>query len=132
MSKPADLREDATEATETRSWTCDSCGKMTEETQDGGYCRACEAYWDDVDSGMFDDDYGDDLYEDPPLYPEGKLAGMTLEELERELDRQNDRQGRLGDAERIDDRAVEETEMRGRLVDAEIKRRNTSTALKGP
>lgn len=81
---------------------------------------------DDGDCAMNNDFYddNDDLYEDdPPLYPLGRLAKMTLEQLERELDRQNSRQGRLGDAEHIDDRAVENTEMRARLVEAEIKRR---------
>lgn len=58
-----------------------------------------------------------------PRHPAGKLADMTLAELEREYDRQCDRQGRLGDAEHIDDRAVEETEMRCNVVAAEIKRR---------
>ena len=70
-------------------------------------------------------DYGDDddIYEDPPLYPPGKLADMTVDELKAEFDRQCDRQGRLGDAEHIDDRAVEATEARCRLVEAELKRR---------
>jgi hypothetical protein len=128
MSKPADLREGATEAKEAASWSCKSCGTTIEENRDGDYCRYCEDYWNDLDDGGFDDDYDDDLYEEPPLYPAGKLAGMTLEELERELDRQCDRQGRLGDADRIDDRAVEETEMRCRVVEAEIKRRKDSTS----
>lgn len=68
----------------------------------------------------------DDRYEDPPLYPPGKLAGMSLEELERESDRQAGRQGSLGDAEHIDEMAVQETEARWRLVDNEIKRRKES------
>ena len=72
----------------------------------------------------FDDDPGD--YKDPPLYPTGKLAGRTVEELEREYDRQCGRQGRLGDAEYIDDRAVEETEMRCRMVEDEIRRRKAA------
>lgn len=78
---------------------------------------------DDYDDSWL---YVDDHYQDPPLYPIGKLAGMTLDQLEREFDRQCDRQGRLGDAEHIDDRAVEETEMRCRLVESEIKRRKAS------
>ena len=65
----------------------------------------------------------DSLYEDPPLYPPGKLAEMTVDELKKEFDRQCDLQGRLGDAEYIDDRAVEATEARCRLVEAELKRR---------
>lgn len=77
------------------------------------------------------DDYGDldldnDWHDDPPLYPVGKLAGMSLEDLERELERQADRQGRLGDAEYIDDRAVEDTEARYRLVETEIKKRKAA------
>lgn len=78
---------------------------------------------EDFDDSWIDDQ---DLYEDPPLYPVGKLAGMSLEELEREYDRQCDRQGRLGEAEHINDRAVEETEMRCNLVEAEIKRRKAA------
>jgi hypothetical protein len=81
---------------------------------------------EDCDGCAPDDDYGtfdDDDYEDPPLYPHGKLASMTLDELRNEHDRQCDRQGRLGDADHIDDRAVEQTEMRCRLVEAEIRRR---------
>lgn len=62
-------------------------------------------------------------FEDPPLYRPGKLAGMSLDELRKEHDRQCDRQGALGDAEYINERAVEETEMRCRLVEAEIQRR---------
>lgn len=69
-------------------------------------------YWDD-----------DDDYEDPPLYPAGKLAGMSVADLKAELDRQSDRQGWLGEAKYIDDRAVEETEMRCRAVEAELKSR---------
>lgn len=69
------------------------------------------------------DDYDDNIYVDPPLYPVGKLAGMTVEQLRAEHVRQCDRQGRLGDAEHIDDRAVEETERRCRLVEDELKRR---------
>jgi hypothetical protein len=72
----------------------------------------------------WDDD--DRLYEDPPLYPPGKLASMSLAELERELDRQCDRQGWLGEAEYINDRAVEETEARCRLVEAEIRSRSAA------
>ncbi len=70
-------------------------------------------YWDD-----------DDRWEpDPPLYPPGKLEGMTLDELKRESDRQADIQGALGDAEFIDDRAVALAEARWDAVDNEIKRR---------
>jgi hypothetical protein len=68
--------------------------------------------------------------EDPPLYPQGKLAAMSIAELEREYGRQSGRQGRLGDAERIDERAVEETEMRCRLVENEIKRRRALSLTK--
>src|SRR5437016_705441 len=60
------------------------------------------------------------------LYPEGKLAAMAIEELQRELDRQCDRQGALGDAELIDERAVEKAESRCRLLEAEIKRRDAA------
>lgn len=88
---------------------CD-CAK---EMVDCDHCDGCDPA----------DDWTDDDYEDPPLYPTGKLASMSLEELEREHERQCDRQGALGDAEYIDDRKVEETEMRCRLVENEIKRR---------
>jgi hypothetical protein len=75
-------------------------------------------------------DYGDywpdDDYDDPPLYPVGKLAGMTVEQLRLEYERQCDRQGALGDADIIDDYAVEQTEARCRMVEAEIKRRGSA------
>lgn len=94
------------------------------------YCRcAGKMVGDGVCQGCEDDDfwtYDDDGYEEPPPYAHGKLASMTLEQLEQEFERQCDRQGRLGDAERIDDRAVEETEARCRLVAAEIKRRKAA------
>ena len=95
----------------TRQVYCDcACAKV-----DADRCDRCTPDWV----------YDDGPIEDPPLYPAGKLAAMSLEELERELDRQSDRQGRLGDAERIDDRAVEETEMRCRMVETEITRRKS-------
>lgn len=78
-----------------------------------GGCDFCTEDWQD----------DEDFFEDPPLYPVGKLAGMSTVDLHREFDKQCDRQGRLGDAERIDDRAVEDTEARCRLVEAELKRR---------
>lgn len=70
-----------------------------------------ERDWDDYDDyGDFDYDY--DHYEDPPLYPAGKIEAMTAEELEREIERQCDIQGALGDAEYINDAAVERAEAR--------------------
>ena len=93
------------------------------------YCECQGCY---VEAGRCDrcdlDDDGpyDDHYVEPPLYPAGKLAGMSIEELTAEIHRQGDIQGRLGDAEHIDQAAVERTESRWRLVDAEIKRRRAS------
>ena len=71
---------------------------------------------------MTDEDY-DNGFDDPPLYPRGKLASMSLADLEKELDRQAGRQGALGDADYIDNYAVMEAEGRCNLVEAEIKRR---------
>lgn len=77
-------------------------------------CSGCTPVWADGDDG---------LYSDPPLYPQGRLAGMTVEQLRAEYERQCDRQGRLGDAEYIDDRAVEEAEARCDLVKSELATR---------
>jgi hypothetical protein len=94
---------------------CD-CAK---KTIDANRCDMCD----------FGDDYYDsDIYEDPPLYPLGHLAGMTLEQLQREADRQSGIQGSLGDAEYIDDAAVERAETRYRLVEMEIRRRQEVAA----
>lgn len=82
-----------------------------------------DGYDDNDDDCWVDDEH---LYEDPPLYPLGKLAAMTVDELRVEYDHQCDRQGRLGDAEYINDRLVEETEMRCNLVVAELKRRGVT------
>lgn len=73
------------------------------------------------DSWLYETDY-----DDPPLYAPGRLEKMTVQALRHEYDRQCDRQGALGDADHIDDRAVEETEMRCRVVEAELKRRGAS------
>lgn len=89
-------------------------------------CARDRVPYDDCDGCYDEDPTSEDEFVEPPLYPDGKLAGMTLEDLEREHDGQCDRQGRLGDAERIDDRAVEQTEMRCRLVEAEIRRRKAA------
>lgn len=89
-------------------------------------CKVEEGRCDYCDHDVFDDPDDYDIYEDPPLYPAGTLAAMSLEELEREYTRQCHRQGSLGDAERIDERAVEETEMRCRLIEAEIKKRKVA------
>jgi hypothetical protein len=68
-------------------------------------------------------EWDDDVFSDPPLYPPGRLAAMSDEELDREAERQADRQGALGDAEVIDDYAVEIADARCRAVEAEIRRR---------
>lgn len=75
-----------------------------------------------MDDYEYDDDF-DTYYEEPPLYPAGRLAGMTVEQLNAEATRQCHIQGSLGDAEYIDDSAVERAERRYRLVEAELKRR---------
>jgi len=74
-----------------------------------------------IEFDCYDDD--DEYFEEPPLYPPGKLAGMSLDQLEAEADRQCDIQGSLGDAEYINEAAVARAESRYRLVEAEIKRR---------
>ena len=86
---------------------------------------ADEPQWDE-----FNDYDDDDLSVDPPLYPDGYLASLTLEQLEAEHERQRDRQGSLGDADRIDDRAVEETERRCRRLELAIQvRKIIATAI---
>lgn len=44
-------------AQEVRNWTCKTCDMMVEA--EGDHCSACTQYWQDVESGVFDDqDYG--------------------------------------------------------------------------
>lgn len=69
-------------------------------------------------------DWNRDDCEEPPLYPVGKLAAMTVDELRKEQMRQGHIQGSLGDAEHIDESAVERAESRWRLVDNKLKRRS--------
>ena len=68
-------------------------------------------------------DHEDDYYDDPSLYPSGKIEGMDIHELRDELERQLDIQGSLGDVEYINDAAVERAEMRIRIVEAEMQSR---------
>jgi hypothetical protein len=67
----------------------------------------------------------DDRHEDPPLYASGYLAGLTLEQLEKESSRQAGVQGTAGD--NLDrpgiEAVIENAEARWRLVESEIKRR---------
>lgn len=77
--------------------------------------------------GCPDDSWMDeDRYEDPPLYPSGHLASLTLEQLERESSRQAGIQGAAGDnldRPGIED-VIQNAEARWRLVENEIKRRS--------
>jgi hypothetical protein len=93
---------------------CDCAGGKV----DSDRCDRCDFY----------DDGAHDYYEDPPLYPNGLLAGMKIEQLRLEADRQSGIQGSLGDAEYIDDAAVYRAEARCRLVEAEIRRRQAVLA----
>lgn len=68
-------------------------------------------------------EWSDGPYNEPPLYPAGKLAAMSVDELRREHTRQCGIQGAFGDAEHIDDWAVSEAEARCAAVQAEIKQR---------
>lgn len=43
------------EAEQAGKWLCKTCDTLVET--DGDYCRACAQYWQDVASGMFDDDF---------------------------------------------------------------------------
>lgn len=79
--------------------------------------------------GIEDFDFVDDeVFEEPPLYPNGHLAGLNDEQLEAEQSRQAHRQGSLGDAEVIDERAVELAEARWRACDNERRCRETARA----
>ncbi|QRG06076.1 hypothetical protein EZH22_24300 [Xanthobacter dioxanivorans] len=89
-------------------------------------CAGKKVPVDECDRCPADDWIDDDYYDDQPLYPPGKLASMTLEELEKEGERQSDRQGRLGDAEVINEYEVERTEARCRAIEDEIRRRTKS------
>lgn len=84
-------------------------------------CDRCD-WWDDP---MEDD------YEEQPLYRPEHLQQMSVDELQREVERLCDQQGRLGDADIIDERALEMVDARYRLVKAEIKRRTTQNAARG-
>lgn len=72
-------------------------------------------------------DYGDDddYYEEPPLYREGRLQSMTVEELEKEHDHQCDVQGAIGDQEPMwsTESRLADAEARIRMVNAELARR---------
>ena len=56
------------------------------------------------------------------------LKEMSMEQLVAYRDKLSDQQGRLGDAEHIDDRKVEEVENKWRTVDSEILRRKAQAA----
>lgn len=84
------------------------------------------------DDSWLDDDRYDDRHEDPPLYAAGYLAGLTLEQLEKELSRQGGIQGTAGD--NLDrpgiESIIEDAEARCRLVQSEITRRKDSADLR--
>ena len=68
--------------------------------------------------------YEDDDYEEPPLYRAGELAAMLPEELIAERDRQHCIHDAAVDrCEEINSPTIETAAARGRMVQAELKRR---------
>lgn len=86
-------------------------------------CQNSMVDWDDCD-GCTPDDWIDDDYEEPPLYPAGQLEAFTPEQLITERDRQN----RIHDlavdrCEEINSPTIETAAARARLVGLELQRR---------
>lgn len=98
------------------------------------YCDCAGRTVDRVDCDYCDpDDYFDDQYEEPPLYPLGKLQGMTPDELISERDRQN----RIHDAavdrcEEINSPTIEIATARARLVHQELETRGFNPYADAP
>jgi hypothetical protein len=98
------------------------------------HCQGRRIDVDDCDGCGADDSwlYADDRYEDPPLYPAGHLASLTVEQLEKESSRQAGVQGAAGD--NLDRPGIEDVirnaEARCRLVENELKLRKESDGLK--
>jgi len=70
------------------------------------------------------DDYGLEASEEPPLYPDGKLAGMTPEQLIAERHRQNRiHDGAVDRCEEINSPTIETAAARANAVQRELKNR---------
>ena len=54
MARAQDVRE-AEQQVKDEAWQCLTCSAPRQEGKK--HCMHCEMYWDDVDNGMFDDDY---------------------------------------------------------------------------
>ncbi len=76
-------------------------------------CDGCPGDWTDYDN-----------YVEPPLYPAGRLAGMTPEQLIAERDRQNRIHDMAVDrCEEINSPTIEDAAARSRMVERELKSR---------
>jgi len=95
------------------------------------HCQNGRVDVDECDGCPDDSWLDDDRYEDPPLYAAEFLAGLTLEQLEKESSRQAGVQGAAGD--NLDrpgiETVIENAEARWRLVENEIKRRKETADL---
>lgn len=92
------------------------------------HCRGERIETDDCDGCGPDDSwlYEDD-YEEPPLYPAGRLAGMTPEQLIAERDRQNRIHDMAVDrCEEINSLTIETAAARARVVHRELESRGLS------
>jgi hypothetical protein len=86
------------------------------------HCRGERIDWEDCDGCGPDDSwlYEDD-YEEPPLYADGKLTGMTPEQLIAERDRQNRIHDMAVDrCEEINSPTIETAAARARVIGARL------------
>lgn len=74
MSKAQELKH-AVDQTEQDDWQCRTCSSEAQENSI--YCMHCEMYWDDVDNGLFDDDYPED--ECPTCLGRGTVDPLTAD-----------------------------------------------------
>lgn len=72
------------------------------------------------------DDISDDYYDDNPECIDTVFGSKTVEELNGMLDKLTGLQGRLGDAEHIDERKVEQVEHQINCIEAELNNRKKS------
>lgn len=88
---------------------CDCKGQNVDRTE----CDRCEPDW-----------FDDDNYEEPPLYPAGKILSMTPEQLIAERDRQNRIHDMAVDrCEEINSPTIETAQARANVVQRELERR---------
>jgi hypothetical protein len=78
----------------------------------------------DVDDDGYDDGpfYGN--YQEPPLYPDGKLASMSVDELNREIERQsNIHDAAVDRCEDMNSPTIETARFRWEACEHELRRR---------